>query len=64
MDSGQLETDKLEPGLAPGENPLENPIPRQCCGFRESGEAAVGVGYPRKRLLQGFLIEQRSCGFV
>ena len=42
----------------------ENPIPRQCRDFRESGETAVGAGRLRKPFLQAFLIEQRSCGRV
>ena len=59
------------PGLAPLRGLLEpragargiilkNPVPRQCCGLGESGEAAVGAGHPSKRRLQGFLIKQRS----
>ena len=48
------------PGLAPGGLSLKNPVPRQCCGLGESGEAAVGAGHPSKRRLQGFLIKQRS----
>ena len=50
------------PGLAPGGLSINNPGPRQCCDFGESGEAAVGVGDPAKRRLQGFLIERRSRG--
>ena len=48
------------PGLAPGGLSLKNPVPRQCCGLGESGEAAVGAGHPSNRRLQGFLIKQRS----
>ena len=50
------------PGLEPGGLSTKNPGPRQCCDLGESGEAAVGVGDPAKRRLQGFLIERRSCG--
>ncbi|MDE2962332.1 MAG: hypothetical protein OXU26_00315, partial [Acidobacteriota bacterium] len=31
-------------------------------GLKESYEAAVDVGRPRKRCLQAIIIEQRSCG--
>ncbi len=50
------------PGLAPGGLSIKNPVPRQCCDFGESGEAAVEVGDPAKRRLQGFLIERNSRG--
>ena len=49
-------------GLAPGGLSFKNPVPRQCCDFRESGEAAVSLAHPAKRCLQAFLIKQRSCG--
>ena len=52
------------PGLVPEGFAFNIPALWQCFGLRESGEAAVGVGSPRKRWLKVFLIEQRSCGFV
>ena len=43
------------PGLAPGGLSFNNPVPRQCCDFGESGEASVGLVPPTKRLLQASL---------
>ena len=50
------------PELAPGELSFKNPVPRQCRDLGESGEAAIEIGDPAKRRLQGFLIERRSRG--
>ena len=50
------------PGWRPGDCHLKFLSAWQCCDLGESGEAAVGVGDPAKRRLQGFLIERRSRG--
>ena len=42
-------------GLTPGDYHSKNPVPRQCRGLGESGEAALRVDCSRKRLLQIFL---------